>query len=456
MALEGMFERLLIFGSILILCALLVFGISTANRSAQMDVVSSNELVFASSRGMNTIDAIRFVAKQAELGDPTLSETALAERLAIARSRLRDFQRGELYKIDDAKIQRYVGQLDTIFKRIDAIMDDRNCNQACQGTKLLEETRLAKRALAKVQARGLIVDGRMRRAVDELNASTIHRIFLGSLAFMAFAGLVVFVVGMKNRQLQRQKAELTESQHRLLEVGIYRAQFLAGMSHEFRTPLNAIKGFSQFILMVKGEMPREKLLEYMTDIEKSAVDLEETTNTVLDLSKIDAGTFDLHEKTVDLVQIVHDVKKQFSIGTDGSRLVLNIPETLPVLCDPTAIKRCIQNLVSNAMKFSPSDSKITIDVTDSEKGLQIKVTDQGIGIPKSELKSIWQVYSRSSYTRHSDKQGSGLGLPIIKALIKEHGGRAKLESEIGVGTVATLTLPPSRIKRENELTLKAA
>ena len=451
-----MFERLLICGSILILCALLIFGISTANRSAQVDVMGSSELVFASSRGMNTIDAIRFAAKQAELGDPTLSETALAERLAIARSRLQNFQQGELYKIDDAKIRRYVGQLDAIFKRIDAIMNDRNCNQACQGAKLLEETRLAKRTLAKVQARGLIVDGRMRRAVNELNASTIHRIFLGSLAFMAFAGLVVFVVAMKNRELRRQKAELTESRRRLVEIGLYRAQFLAGMSHEFRTPLNAIKGFSQFILMVQGEMSREQLLEYMTDIEKSAIDLEETTNTVLDLSKIDAGTFDLDEKTVDLVQIIYDVKKQFSVNVDDSRIVVSAPEAMPVFCDPMAIKRCIQNLVSNALKFSPSHSKITIKVTDSENGLKIKVVDQGSGIPKSDLKSIWQVYSRSSYTRHSDKQGSGLDLPIIKALIKEHGGRATLESEVGVGTVATLTLPSTRINLVNEQRLKAA
>jgi len=273
---------------------------------------------------------------------------------------------------------------------------------------------------------------------------------------MAFAGLVVFVVSMKNRELQKQKAQLTESQHRLVEVGLYRAQFLAGMSHEFRTPLNAIKGFSQFILMVKGEMPREKLLEYLTDIEKSAVDLEETTNTVLDMSKIDAGTFDLSEKTVDLVEIVNDVQKQFDIGSSGTRIVLDVPESMPVFCDPTAIKRCIQNLISNAFKFSPPHSRIKIRILNSPLGVQIKVADQGSGIPKNDLESVWQVYSRSSYTRHSDKQGSGLGLPIIKALIKEHGGHAKLESKVGVGTVVTLTLPSERIRSVSKLALKAA
>ena len=456
MSLGGPFERLLVFGSILILGALLAFGIMTANRTADMDVATSNELVFASSRAMNTVDAIRFVAKQAALDDPALTEKELANRVAIFRSRMHNFQQGELYRINDDKIRKHVGQLDAILKRIEAIMIRANCDHKCQGAEILEETRLAKRELVKIQGRGLIVDGRMRRAVDELNESIIQQIFASSLAFMTFAGFVVLIVALKNRELGKQKAQLTESQQRLVEVGLYRAQFLAGMSHEFRTPLNAIKGFSQFILMVKAEMPREQLLEYMTDIEKSAVDLEETTNTVLDMSKIDAGTFDLYEKTVDLVQIVKDVRKQFNFGFGGSRIILNVPQTMPVFCDPTAIKRCVQNLASNALKFSPCHSKVTITVDNTESGVEIKVTDQGSGIPTSDLKSVWQVYSRSSYTRHSDKQGSGLGLPIIKALVEAHGGQAELESEIGVGTVVTLTLPSTRVRAESNLELKAA
>jgi len=454
--LEGTFERLLIFGSILILGALLTFGTITANRTAQMDVSSSNELVYESSRAMNSVDAIRFVANQAVLGDPELSEKELDTRVAILRTRLQNFENGIVRGIDDAQVQKHIRKLSEIMKRIDVIMLRADCDSACRGNAFLEEGRLAKRELAKLQGRGLIVDGQMRRAVDELNASTIRRIFASSLAFMAFAGLVVMVVALKNRELQKQKTQLTESQKRLVEVGLYRAQFLAGMSHEFRTPLNAIKGFSQFILMVKGEMPREKLLEYITDIEKSAIDLEETTNSVLDLSKIDAGTLDLYEKTVDLVEIVEDVRKQLGIGKGSSRIVLKTPATLPLLCDPTAIKRCVQNLISNALKFSPDDTSVTVSVRKLSKGVQIQVTDRGSGIPDSDLQTVWNVYSRSSYTRHSDKQGSGLGLPIVKALIQEHGGQAILESQIGVGTVVTLTLPTSRLRSENNVMLKAA
>ena len=446
---ESTFDRLLAFGSIIILSLLLGFGAFTSSRSAQMDVSRSNELVFVSSRIMNNIDALRFVAKQAALNDPALAEGDLLRRYLVTRSRIGIFNKGELHEISDPAIQKYIGQLAGILNNISTVMNDAQCDSACRGERLLKETHLAKRVVAKLQGRGLIVDGRMRRTVDEFNASTISRIFASSLAFTAFACILAFYMAQKNGALRAQKMQLTESQRRLVEVGRYRGQFLAGMSHEFRTPLNAIKGFSQLILMLKADMPREKLLEYLSDIEKSAVDLETMTNSILDLSKIDAGKFDLFEETTELVNVLNDVKKQFGVGLPLRRLKFDLPESMNVYCDPAAIKRCVQNLVSNALKFSADDTRVIVAASISPEGLQIKVTDQGCGIPQDDLDSVWKVYSRSSYTRGSDKQGTGLGLPIIKALIDSHGGTATLRSEVGVGTVVTLTLPKHRLRNRN-------
>jgi len=425
---------------------MLSLGVITADRSADIDVTRSNEVVYASSRAMNNVDAMRFVAKQAALGDPALRDGELARRFSIARARLQGFKQGEMHQINDGKVQKYLGNLEKIFSRIDEVMSDPDCDITCRGTRLLQETKFAKRELAKLQGRGLVVDGRMRRAVAKHNTTTIRRIFGASIVFMMFLGFIALYTTRKNRELHRQKTRLTESQQRLLEVGLYRAQFLAGMSHEFRTPLNAIKGFSQFILMMKAEMPRERMMEYMEDIEKSALDLEETTNSVLDLSKIDAGTFDLYERTVDVVEIVEDVHKQFEMGLGGERIILQLPKCQLVYCDPTAIKRCVQNLISNSLKFSQENTEVEVRVTKILDGLEISVTDNGSGIPIEDLESVWQVYSRSSYTRHSDKQGSGLGLPIIKALINAHGGKAHLTSLLGVGTSVTLTLPADRLR----------
>ena len=456
MSLENTFDRLVAFGSVVILAGLLIFGAVTSNRLGQIDVSRSNEVVFVSSRIINNIDALRFAAKQAALKDPSLAADALQTRFQIARSRLEIFENGQLHAFNDPVIKKYVGQLSNTLNRVSQTLNDPSCDSVCRGEKLLSQTKAAKRIVAKLQGRGLIVDGRMRRSIDEFNAATISRIFAGSVAFTAFACLLAFYMAQKNGALRAQKIQLTESQHRLVEVGRYRGQFLAGMSHEFRTPLNAIKGFSQLVLMLKADMPRTKLLEYMLDIEKSAGDLERMTDSILDLSKIDAGTFDLYEKSIDLVDLLGDVKKQFDFALPSIRLCFDLPDQLHVYCDPTAVKRCVQNLISNALKFSPGDSRIDLSLSSSSDGVKIKVADHGCGIPVNDLESVWKVYSRSSYTRNSDKQGSGLGLPIIRALIESHGGTAELHSEVGVGTVVTLTLPAHRKRRNEKLLQQAA
>ncbi len=444
MSLAGIFDRVIVIGTMVSLCVLLAFAAFTFERSSQMDVSRSNEIVFASSRLINNFDALRFAAKQASLKDPTLSAEDLSNRFIITHTRVQNFKKGEMQDETDPVIQKYIGQLDVVLEKISQTIKDPSCDNVCRGEILLSETQRAKRIVIKLRGRGLVLDSKMRRSVDEFNAATISRIFIGSIAFMAFTGLLAVYMTHKNHVLRVQQIQLTESQHRLVEVGRYRAQFLAGMSHEFRTPLNAIKGFAQLITILKADMPREKLLEYITDIEKSANDLENTTNSILDLSKVDAGAFDLYEREVDLVELIEDVKKQFGVSSNSKRLVLETPLTVSAYCDPNAIKRCVQNIVSNALKFSPDDTQIKIALKDFPQGIKITVTDQGCGIPKEDIESVWKVYSRSSYTRVSDKQGSGLGLPIIKALIEAHGGTAKLESTVKVGTTVTLTLPPSR------------
>ena len=444
MSLAGIFDRVIVIGTMVILCVLLAFAAFTFERSSQMDVSRSNEVVFASSRLINNFDALRFAAKQATLKDPALSTEDLSNRFIITHTRVQNFKKGEMQDETDPAIQKYIGQLDVVLKKISNTIEDPNCDNVCRGKIILSETQRAKRIVIKLRGRGLVLDSQMRRSVDEFNASTISRIFIGSIAFMAFTGVLAVYMTHKNHALRAQQIQLTESQHRLVEVGRYRAQFLAGMSHEFRTPLNAIKGFAQLITMLKADMPREKLLEYINDIEKSANDLEDTTNSILDLSKVDAGAFDLYEREVDLVEVIEDVKKQFGVSSNSKRLVLETPPNLTAYCDPTAIKRCVQNIVSNALKFSPDDTQIKIALKDFPQGIKIAVTDQGCGIPEEDIESVWKVYSRSSYTRVSDKQGSGLGLPIIKALIEAHGGTVKLESTVGVGTTVIVTLPPSR------------
>ena len=449
-------DWLLVTGSVLILCTLLGFGVWTAKKSSQANVSQAIEILYSSSRAMNEFDRMRFTAQRAALGDPELAEDSLANAFAMAKTWAKVFHSGEIENVGDPAVIRFSTKIIDIFARIETVMGDPSCDTVCRGKKLLRLTKRGKREAAKLQGRGLILDRQTRHSLSALNAKTLQMMFAGCAAFMAFAALLAFSTSRKNHELRQQKMQLIETQHRLLEIGQYRAQFLAGMSHEFRTPLNAIKGFSQFILMMKEKMPLDQMLDYIKDIEKSATDLVSITNSVLDLSKIDAGSIDLHEEKVDLAELVWEVRHQFSADHGAKRIHVEAPTSLMAYCDTTAIKRCVQNAVANSLKFSPSDSVIEVRLSVSEAGATFTISDRGCGIPAEELEAVWQVYSRSSYTRGSDKQGSGLGLPIIKGLIESHGGTVHLESEINVGTVMSLTLPPERLRLATEGDRQAA
>ncbi len=456
MAVGRTFDRLLVIGSVLILSTLIGFGTWTAKKSSQANVAQAIELLYSSSRALNEFDRLRLAAQRAALDDPTLKEAGLANAFAMAKTWVEVFHSGEIKNVDEPAVIRFSTKIRDIFARIETVMTDPSCDTVCRGEKLLPLTKRGKREAAKLQGRGLTLDRQTRHSLTSLNAKTLTMIFAVCLAFMAFAALIAFSTSRKNRELQRQKIQLIESQHRLEAISYYRAQFLAGMSHEFRTPLNAIQGFSQFMLMMEGKMPVDQMLDYIRDIEKSASDLVSITNSVLDLSKIDAGSIDLYEEEIDLVEMIRDVRRQFSDEHGTKRIQVQAPDSLTANCDATAIKRCVQNAVANSIKFSPPDSIIGIQVSASTAGITFRISDSGCGIPAEEVETVWQVYSRSSYTRSSDKQGSGLGLPIIKGLIEAHGGEVMLESEIDVGTVMTLILPPERLRIDGESDQQAA
>ena len=450
MAVGHTFDRLFVTGSVLILCALIGFGIWTAEKSSQANGSQALEIIYSSSRAMNEFDRLHLAAQRAALDDPAFAQDGLADAFALARTWMSVFRSGRIGDVTNPAVVRFSARIGKIFTRIETVMADPACDRVCRGKALMPLTLRGKREAAKLQGHGLILDRQTRHNLSSLNEKTLKLIFAVCLAFMAFTALLAYSTSRKNRALREQQQRLTESQHRLVETGRYRAQFLAGMSHEFRTPLNAIKGFSQLILMMKGDLPREKMLDYIQDIENSATDLVAITNSVLDLSKIDAGGIDLHEDAVDLAVLISDVRRQFCVEPESCRIEVTAPHSVIAYCDPTAIKRCLQNAVANALKFSPPESRVDIELSTSAKGAILTIKDRGCGIPADEIEAVWHVYSRSSYTRGSDREGSGLGLPIIKGLIEAHGGTVGLESEIDAGTEVTLILPPERLRAATE------
>jgi len=282
---------------------------------------------------------------------------------------------------------------------------------------------------------------------EKINRATLVIFVLVSLFILSLA--VLMPVEWHRRKCLVAKTKALEiSEGKLRDLSFYRQQFLANMSHEFRTPLNAIQGFSEAILIQKDTMKEERIFEYVDIVARSARDLATLTEDVLDLSKIDAGKFDILREDVSFSQILDDSIVQFQSVAEHRDIAIrtSIEADWTVNCDRLAIKRCITNVLSNALKFSDKGGAIYVDAYLRDRRLLVvEVRDVGCGIPERDLQSIWMVYARSSLTRKSDREGAGLGLAMVKALMDAHSGFVELQSREGVGTSVRMCFPLSMV-----------
>lgn len=230
-----------------------------------------------------------------------------------------------------------------------------------------------------------------------------------------------------------------------------KSTFLANMSHELRTPLNAIIGFSEMMLKKTfGPLGHDKYIEYMGDIHGSAFHLLEIINEVLDMSKIEAGRIELDEGEVDLQEQIKSVTRMMASKTFGSDLSINVEihKNLPnIRGDKRLIRQILINLVTNAVKFSKPGGSIDITASMIKDGrMQIIIADDGVGIPKDKIQQALQPFGQiNDKAENTQIQGTGLGLPLAKAMIELHDGTLRLESDVGKGTSVFLNLPDYRM-----------
>ena len=251
-------------------------------------------------------------------------------------------------------------------------------------------------------------------------------------------------------ELQEARQMSDEARRHAEQANIAKSQFLATMSHELRTPLNAIIGFSEVLqseLLGPLNVPQYK--EYAGDIHRSGQHLLNLINELLDLSRIEAGKYDLNEEAVSLVDIAEDCRRMMEIRAKGKQIELNFSygNNLPKLWgDERAIRQVVLNLLSNAIKFTPQSGKVQLVVTRSADGGQlVSVRDNGPGIPENEIETVLSSFGQGSLAQKSAEQGAGLGLPIVQKIMELHQGRFDLFSKLRFGTEAIATFPRARV-----------
>ncbi|MGB7430957.1 MAG: HAMP domain-containing sensor histidine kinase [Ahrensia sp.] len=250
-------------------------------------------------------------------------------------------------------------------------------------------------------------------------------------------------------ELEMAKSISEEARRRAEDANLAKSRFLASMSHELRTPLNAIIGFSEVMLNeVLGPMGNDAYKTYAKDIHGSGEHLLNLINEILDLSRIEAGKYDMRNEAQRLDDIALDCISLMRLKIEQKNITVTKAfekDLGQFLGDERALRQIMLNLLSNAVKFTPQNGKIEFKVGWTASGGQyVCVTDNGPGIPEDEIPIVLSAFGQGSISIKNADQGTGLGLPIVQALIAMHDGKFKLTSKLREGTQAAAFFPPSR------------
>jgi signal transduction histidine kinase len=216
--------------------------------------------------------------------------------------------------------------------------------------------------------------------------------------------------------------------------------FLAAVAHDLRNPLNALR-LSAEILKGHHTIPPSKLSDLMSVVMRQVHRLDRMVGDLLDRARIEGGKLELRLVECDARKIAQDAFDLFSSSSTAHRFALHLPESeVPIRCDPFRIEQVLNNLISNAIKYSPSGGTIELELQPNGDNILFKVSDQGMGIPKEDLPYIFEPFRRSRLSRE-DIPGVGLGLSVAQRIVQAHSGRIEADSRLGQGTIVRVYLP---------------
>jgi PAS domain S-box-containing protein len=242
------------------------------------------------------------------------------------------------------------------------------------------------------------------------------------------------------------------------EIDKAKTEFVSLASHQLRTPLSTVNWYSEMLLTGDvGEVtPDQK--RYLEEIYNGNQRMVDLVNTLLDVSRIELGTFFVESKPTDVVKLAQSVIDEQKLQIDEKHIVLSssFEKDVPLIhTDPKLLRMVLQNLLSNAVKYTPDRGTIAISLSlDTKKNVLLKIADTGYGIPADQQDKIFTKLFRADNVIGKDTEGTGLGLYIAKSIIEQSGGKLWFESEENKGTIFYATLPLGKVKKERVMTLR--
>ena len=262
----------------------------------------------------------------------------------------------------------------------------------------------------------------------------------------------------KIQELEKQVQIRQASIEKMKEFDELRTNFFCTVSHELKTPINIILGVIQLVSTIsKNEEDKIKLLsssKYINIMKQNCFRLIKLSNNLIDITKIDSGYTEMNLKNHNIVSVIEEITLSVADYVKSKNISLvfdtEIEEKI-IACDSEQLERVMLNLLSNAIKFTSENGKIEVTILDKNDYISISVKDTGIGIPKDKADIVFERFRQVDSTLRRQKEGSGIGLALVKTIIEKHGGTIKLESELGKGSEFIINMPCRKLVQENLL-----
>jgi signal transduction histidine kinase len=244
-------------------------------------------------------------------------------------------------------------------------------------------------------------------------------------------------------EAEREAAEaLVEQNERLIEIDRMKDRFVSSVSHELRTPLTSMVGYLELLVGGEDELDEEERAHFLEIVNRNCLRLNRLVDDILFVARVDAGRLSLEREGVDFGELAASAVESARAAASGKGidLQLSVEDGLPQLAaDSLRLTQMLDNLISNAVKFTPAGGTVTVSVSSNGAGIRLGVADTGVGIPADEVDRVFDRFFRASSS--SVAQGTGLGLSIVKSIVDVHGGTVSVESTEGVGTTFAVDLP---------------